>query len=159
MKTLLAAILCIVTIGQAQADEVIFHTMSYHTQPTHRETTNYVDVTGKTIWSTHKDVPYNNYNAGLGYRADSGWMVGYYDNSYNVPTFYAAQELMFTKNFGMFLGVATGYSYVTGNKINGIGGFEYKYALTERQTLNLLFLPPVVKNMAGVAHIALSYKL
>ncbi len=156
MKTVIAALLIACSIP-ATAGELVLHTLSYHSNHTYEDTWDYYKD-GKYDHTTVTDVRYNNINPGIGYKFDSGLMFGYYNNSYHKPTFYVAQEYMFNQYVGVFGGLGTGYKYVSGRDINVLGGFVFKYQLTEKVGLNLMALPPI-GNMTGVAHMAVSYKI
>jgi hypothetical protein len=157
MKHILA-IAFLFLVGAANADEIIVHVGSYHTSRTHEEYTDYVNIRGDVLYRETVNVPYNNTNPGIGYKTDEGWMVGYYDNSYNKPTFYAGKEWMFTDHFGAMLGLGTGYKQAIGYEISPLGGLVYKIPVTQTVTINTIFLPPIGK-ITGVVHLALSFKL
>lgn len=145
----------------ANADELVLHTFSYHYKNKYEETytTNYVDENGKTLYSIDNVTfrRYNNVNLGIGYKTDNGWIIGTYKNSYSDRSFYVAKEFMFTNNFGIVIGGASGYKYHTGKSLYPCAAFEYKVRLTDVTTANILFTPPVVRdNMSGVVHLTIS---
>ena len=157
MKTILAgAFLCFT--GIANAGEIIVDIGSYHIDRTYDLTTTYVDVYGNVLHKDVQKIHYNNANPGIGYRTDNGWMVGYYDNSYNKTTIYAAKEWMFTEHLGIILGLGSGYKFNTGHNISPVGGINYKLPLTDTLGVDVIMLPPIGK-MSGVIHVAMSFKL
>lgn len=163
MKKLILSSLLIGSFSFAQAGELLFDTFSYHSKG-HYETS---VPNGKQEWvnsttlgpiMVNKSVAYNNFNPGIGYKFDNGVLFGYYDNSYHKPTFYLGDEYMFSDSWGAIVGLATGYQEAVGRNVTIIGGFEYKYRLTEKISANILFLPPISNN-TGIVHLMLSYKL
>lgn len=144
MKKLAIAIL-VSTISLASvADEIIVHVGSKHTVSTY------------TINNTI-EVKINNTNPGIGYRNDDGYSIGTYFNSYNFRTFYATKDFMYNDYAGVVVGAVTGYKPATGLLITPMIAGIVKIPLTKEITANILLMPKV-GNLAGVAHLAISYK-
>jgi len=161
MRLVLASILSVLW-STAHAGEIIVDVASIHTKPTYEftTTTTYIDRdTGKVLKteSTSEFRRYNNFNPGVGYRTDGGWMFGSYRNSYNQRTSYAGKEFMFTDNFGAILALGTGYKEETGRTLQPIAGLEYKVRLGGGYTANFVASPPLFRpNTAGFLHLAIS---
>lgn len=64
---------------------------------------------------------------------------------------------MYNDNFGVVVGAVTGYEESTGLLVTPLIAATFKYKLTETTTINILAMPKFGK-LAGVAHLALSYK-
>ena len=141
MKNYILIGLCALSLtGVAEADELLIHTVSHH---------------------SHGNNEYNNYNFGLGYRTDDGWIFGLYRNSYFKPAAYVAKQwtpesLRFgDAQFGFFVGAATGYREVSGHALAPIGGLSAKYPLSDKWSANVLGTPPIGK-MDGVVQLTFS---
>lgn len=143
MRTLFTLALLIASTT-AHADEFIVHTGSVHTK------SSYVNAEGESV-------KFNNANVGVGYRFDNGIAVGTYYNSYRQPTAYIVGELDLTVRFKLQFGVATGYKIVNGKDVTEIGALNFRQPLTKNVTLDVLAVPPI-KDLAGVVHVAISYK-
>lgn len=156
---ILAVAIALSVAGVAKADELIIHTVSWHSDDNKDSTKQWttVDQNGQTWLHTTRTEAYNNANFGVGYRWDNGWQVGAYYNSYRKPAVYVAKNWMFTENFGAFLGAATGYDQVAGHPVAPIGGLVYKIKLTDRYGLDILGTPPIGE-MDGVLHLAITRK-
>lgn len=149
--------------GVAQADELIIHTVSYHSDANRDKSEQWttVNVHGQTVTHTRNTKAYNNFNYGLGYRTDSGWLFGVYQNSYYNPAAYIAKQWtpdgwrLGQAQFGFFVGAATGYRQVSGDEVVPIGGLLMRYQLTEQYAVNVLGTPPIGR-MDGVLHLAIS---
>jgi len=144
MKKLLTSISLSVLALVSHADELIVHIGSKHTVSTY------------TINDTI-EVKINNTNPGIGYRNDSGYAIGTYFNSYNFRTFYVTKDFMYNDYVGIVAGAVTGYKSSTGMLITPMVAGTVKIPLTKEITANILLMPKVGK-LAGVAHLALSYK-
>lgn len=158
MKKLFLSLL-LASSFSAHGAELLFDTFSYHSKG-HYEVSNTVGPNWfvNTSTTTQTSLPYNNVNPGIGYKFDNGVFFGYYDNSYHKPTFYLADEYMFSKSWGVLAGFATGYQDRVGRPVTILAGFMYKYQLTEKIGANILFLPPI-DNSTGIVHLMLTYKL
>jgi hypothetical protein len=104
-----------------------------------------------------KDVNINNNNYGVGYRNDDGLAVGTYFNSYHKQTAYITQDFMYNDYVGLVAGAVSGYKESTGLVITPMVAATVKIPLTKTMTANFLVMPKVGK-LAGVAHLAISYK-
>ena len=155
MKPLIASILCLAAVS-AQADEILFQTLSIHSKHSWDQNAVSIDSNGFYHYYT-KHVAYNDVNEGIGYRwgDKDSWSIGVYHNSYYRPTFYAVREWMPTEHFGLAGGLATGYAQELGHNVIFIGGIEYRQKITENWTANVIGFPPFGK-MAGVANLTLS---
>lgn len=141
MKTfgfLLAAGLAIAACPAVRADELILHTVSYH--------------------STKPGDDPNNYNPGIGYSLDNGWAAGIYYNSYRRPSAYVAKDFNVAGPLGVFAGGATGYDSVSGRPITLIGGLRLTMPVSDTANVNLLVAPGIGK-LQTVAHLTLTIKL
>ena len=126
------------------AGEFIMHIGSKHT------------VNKYTVNKTY-DVTINNNNYGVGYRTDAGLAVGTYFNSYHKQTAYITQEFMYNDYVGVVVGLVSGYQESTGLLITPMVAATAKIPLTKTTTANFLVMPKVGK-LAGVVHLAISYK-
>lgn len=138
---------------QSNADQLIIHSVSWHSSGNKDEVQTKQSVNGNGLRvSTEETVHgYNNNNFGIGYRWDSGLTVGMYYNSYRRPTVYLIEEWMPLRRFGAVLGIATGYDNVSGNPLTVIGGLIIRTPITNRLEVNVLIVPPVGE-MDGVTH-------
>lgn len=123
----------------AQADELILHTGSYH------------------VRGPGESQP-NNFNPGVGYMTEGGWVAGLYYNSFKHPSLYVAKDWKANEYVGAFLGVATGYGSVTGVELGGLAGFRFTLPVTDRTKVNLL-VTPKVGDTQTVVHLTLSVRL
>lgn len=144
MKNFLIAALIALFSTVSVADEFIVHIGSAHSVKTYN-----LDGT--------KDVNINNNNYGIGYRTNDGFAVGTYFNSYHKQTVYATQEFMYNEYIGVVAGAVSGYKESTGLTITPMVAATAKIPLTKTMTANFLVIPKVGK-LAGVAHLAISYK-
>jgi hypothetical protein len=145
----------------AVADELIVTGLTRHSKYNHDsvETETYFDKSRSEWMTTSKPIrAYNNVNPGLGYRTDDGLLFGVYKNSFYRTTFYLGGEVMANRYFGGFAALATGYKEVSHLPVTVIGGLIVKAPITDRLSLNLMFLPPLGR-IDGVATIALAWRL
>lgn len=143
MKKLLTSI-CLSTLAfAASSGELIVHTASAHT------------VKEYTLDDVSKKI--NNSNIGLGYRTDDGVSIGMYRNSYNFNTVYLTQEFMYNEYLGIIVGFVSGYETATGKLITPMVASTLKIPVNDTVTLNLVAMPKF-KELAGVIHLAVSYK-
>lgn len=158
VRTVLATAL-MATFGVAQADELVFHTVSWHTRPAkeYTQTIKHYRADGSVAYETQTRVSkrFNNFNPGIGYRwtnfSSVGLNVGYYHNSYSSPAFYAAVDEAFDEHWGYVAGAATGYREETSSGIMPILAFTYRQPMTNKVSLNFQLVPPI-GNHTGVAH-------
>lgn len=153
-------ILVAILPSMVNAGELVTHTVSYHTS--HNEDTTETwqaqDSHGNTVTYSKTRAGYNNLNFGIGYRWDSGWSVGTYQNSYYRTTVYVTKDWMFTENIGVFAGLATGYEDVSGHSLTPTGGLLLTKKITKKVSLDLAVVPPISKNTDGVAHLMVLQK-
>ena len=161
MKYLAAILLAVST--STYADELLLTTLSIHSHPHY---TTYVD-TGKQYFGTDGNLypitasvqhSYNDDNFGIGYQFDNGVLLGYYDNSFNRPTFYVGKEFLLTEHIGVIVYGATGYGPEMGHKISLAGGLEYKLPINDKWGANFIGIPPFGK-VSGVVNLTFSYKI
>lgn len=162
----LIVIAALVACGSATAGELLIHMGSLHSTPryTYTHTTNHHIVdpdpgTGNVVvrWGkTTTQRTYNNLNYGIGWRADNGWSIGTYHNSFSKPTVYFGKAWTFGEtNFGVFVGAATGYEVMNGRKLQPIGAFEYKLNIQPAHGIRFALIPKI-GNHAAVLHTGLS---
>lgn len=144
MKKLFIAIIVALSTSLSFAGEFIVHIGSAHS------------INKYTVDETY-DVTINNNNYGIGYRTDDGLAVGTYFNSYHKQTAYITQEFMYNQYVGVVAGAVSGYQESTGLLITPMVAATVKIPLTKTMTANFLVMPKVGK-LAGVAHLAISYK-
>lgn len=133
MKALLLSLALL--SGAAQADELIVHVGSWHSQP-----------------------GYCNFNPGLGYKADSGLTLGVYRNSECRVSLYGGWtwETNLTQSLSLSLtaGVVSGYARST---LIPMVLPSVNYRFTRSSSLG--FLPRVEKQGAAVIHLFLKTEL
>lgn len=144
MKKILVATIVALSASLSFAGEFIVHIGSVHSVKVY----NLDSGTDKNI---------NNNNYGVGYRTDEGLAVGTYFNSYHKQTAYITQEFMYNDYVGVVVGLVSGYQESTGLLITPMVAATAKIPLTETTTANFLVMPKVGK-LAGVVHLAISYK-
>lgn len=153
MKILSALILLAST--NAIAGDLVIHTVSRHTDNNHTTSYQWYEPQADLV-HTHTDYAYNNNNYGIGYRSDTGWLVGVYHNSYFRPTAYVGKEWMYNQYFGGQVALATGYDSVAHRPVVLIGGLIVRFPIYDGVKGNFLLVPPVA-NTDGVVHFALNY--
>ncbi len=154
------ALAVLVAITSAHAGELLIHTISVHSKENHQEASERPapsEPGGLPLVYKTAEVKYNNRNFGLGWRFDSGYMVGAYQNSYNLTTVYLAKDFMLNEHVGLLAGMATGYQEMSGAAITPIGGILLKLPVADRVSLNILAMPRM-KTMDGVIQATLSVK-
>lgn len=99
---------------------------------------------------------YNNSNGGLGYRSDSGLILGVYHNSYHEVTAYVGYERMAWKYVGGFIALGTGYKSVSKYPVAVLGGLLVRLPLpaVNNVTLDLRYLPRI-KDNPEVLHVGI----
>lgn len=143
----------------ATADELIIHTVSYHSaynKPT--TTTELVTINDQLYTQTYTYSAYNNQNWGIGYRTDSGYEVGAYYNSYRKLSLYIATSWMYNEFIGVYAGLATGYRDVLDFPVAPIGGFILQFPIADKINARLLVQPPLGSKFDGVIHLTFGYK-
>jgi hypothetical protein len=100
---------------------------------------------------------YNNENYGIGYRTDKGVTFGLYKNSYYRLTAYVGKHVAFSKHFGAYVAVGTGYSKVSSYPLMLMGGLTVKVPLTEQISIELIGSPKLGKT-DGLLHTTITYK-
>jgi hypothetical protein len=144
--------------GTAHADEIVVHTVSWHMRDREDYTLTYIRPDGTVDHVEHIPQRYNNINPGLGYRWDSGWNVGYYDNSYGKPAFYVVKDWQWNARWGVVLGVASGYKEENRTGFVPLVALTFRQPITDAVSLNVQALPPI-SNSAGVVHLTVNYAL
>jgi hypothetical protein len=152
------ALAALFVAGVAHADEVVIHTLSWHSKPMKDYTVRYIYPDGSFAYEKRVTEPYNNVNPGLGYRWDNGWNVGYYHNSYSRSSLYFVKDWQWTRRFGFMLGAATGYKDENRTGIMPLAGFTFRQPLTERTILGIQYAP-AIGNHTAVVHATISYSL
>ena len=135
------------------------HTVSHHTKGS------YYDYELRTRRE------FNNSNPGLYLQASESWdgntanvTVGTYKNSIYRQTTYATvgfgREINSTFDIGLQIGLATGYNSGFGYKgsVVPMGGLVVTTKLTDKLNANVIFVPPVNSDTAGVVHLTLDHK-
>lgn len=154
-----ALVLLFIACLQAKAGELIIHGPSIHSSNNsdtrifdHQETRD-----GKLYDIYMVTRRYNNRNYGLGYRTDSGLLIGLYNNSYYKVTAYIGKQVMFTEHLGGFVAVGTGYKSVTRFPLAPLGGLILKVPLTDSVSLDIMGLPKLGR-IDGLLHATIAYK-
>lgn len=145
LKFLISLFISFLAVFNAQAGELIVHTVSTHSERKYLEYD-----TG--VWKVIRN---NNY--GIGYKTNDGYLIGFYQNSANADTFYVGKEFMLNENIGVVTSLATGYKKATGQDIVPMVAGILRVPLTKDINLNATFTPPVGIYI-GVLHLAVSYK-
>jgi hypothetical protein len=158
MKKIVSIIALTSMFGSVMADELRFHTVSFHESSTYQQKVDYVTPSGLLIKTEYVNIPYNNNNFGVAYQNDSSWLFGYYYNSYKKNTFYIAKEFMITEDLGVVGGLGTGYNMENVNKINATGALIYKVPVDDKYSFNTMFIPPL-GDRTGLIHFTVSYKI
>jgi hypothetical protein len=135
MKRILALSLLAVAFA-AQADTITIHGPSHH--------------------SGNNDT-YNNYNWGVGYTDNRGWMVGAFQNSYYETAIYFGKEFMFNRYIGVFALLATGYEVENGHTFQPMAGAVVKIPIARNVTFDISGAPGW-KDRNGVIHSSVSFK-
>lgn len=130
---------------QVQAQQVIVHTVSWHTEK------GYLDPSGQSV-------PFNNSNYGIGYRTEHNWSFGTYRNSNWTQSVYIAKSWTVWGPVGVVGGLVTGYKEQSGRSINPFAGIEITVPIVDRINGYIVVLPPVGSDNAGAVHLSVGYK-
>lgn len=143
----------------AQAGELLVHGLSWHIKEGYTENGVYRK--------------YNNFNVGLGYATDGGWVTGFYHNSYNKLSIYFGRNwswefgpTMFGRQpeIGFTLVAATGYGHRTSLPLTPLAGFTGKVPLSEQWSALVTMAPVPYEQADGsiklgvVGNLSLAYR-
>ena len=148
MKSALLALALLTPL--AQADELIIHIGSYHAPSTYPY--------------QGKQVSYNNFNPGIGYRFNCEIVAGIFYNSYKNPAAYLGyaplwQTPISQLKLGGMLGISTGYEIPTDRPVTPIGAFMGRWEMSSTYSTQLLVVPKIWDDGATAVHLAIGVVL